>query len=217
MNDYSPPYTVGDNAGTLRFLAPTVVLDGTILGLATNGLQQVLASDPTNSAGNKSALGYIEALGGKLYVGNAVSASDPDTADFQAQSIVISPQTSPILPATFQPTDSLPSSLFSTISGVTVSKSILPAATLTNAGLSTLSLAANTTITVEPGAQVTLNPGGSFQAIARRIENYGGITARGGNISLSLQTNVTTNPIPDQSGQPDQYELHPSQRGDLPG
>ena len=118
------------------------------------------------------------------------------------QSIVISSQTSPTLPTTFQPADSLPSSLFSTISGVTVSKSILPAATLTNAGLSTLSLAANATITVQPGAQVTLNPGGTFQAIARRIENYGGITAPGGNITLSLQTDLTTNAMPDANGNP---------------
>ena len=61
VNSYSPAYTVGNNAGTLSLLAPTVVLDGTILGTATNGLQQVLTSDPTNSAGNQLARDMLRA------------------------------------------------------------------------------------------------------------------------------------------------------------
>ncbi len=66
---------------------------------------------------------------------------------------------------------------------------------MSNAGLSTLSLAANTTITVDKGAQITLNSGGSFNARARRIENYGAITALGGSINLGIETNLTTNPV----------------------
>ncbi len=68
-----------------------------------------------------------------------------------------------------------------------------PPPRLTNAGLSTISLAANTTITIEKGAQITLNPGGTFNAWARKIEDYGGITALGGSINLALQTNMTSN------------------------
>ena len=62
---------MGSNAGTLSLQAGTVVLDGTILGLVTNGLQQVLAADPTNSTGNQSDSGYTEAQGGTLLIGGA--------------------------------------------------------------------------------------------------------------------------------------------------
>jgi filamentous hemagglutinin family protein len=188
VNSYSASYTVGSNAGILSLEAGTVVLDGTILGLVTNGLQQVLAADPTNSTGNQSESGYVEATGGQLIVGNVAAAGNNngidkgDTANFVTQEIVVGAQAGPVLPATFQPTDPLPSST-----------TVLSASTLTKAGLSAISLTANTTITVEKGARITLNPGGTFNAWARRIDDEGGITALGGSINLALQTNVTSN------------------------
>jgi filamentous hemagglutinin family protein len=190
LRQYSQGYTVGSNAGTLSLQAPTVVLDGTILGFATNGIQQVLAADPTNIAGNQSAYGYAEAEGGTLKIGKTDVATGEDTTNFVVQAIVVSPQGSP-LPSTFQPTDPLPSTT-----------TTLAESTLNNAGLSNLSLAANTTITVQKGAQVTLNPGGTFLARAREIENFGGITAPGGTINLSIETDLTTNPNPNTSGIP---------------
>jgi filamentous hemagglutinin family protein len=185
VNAYSQSYTVGSNAGTLWLQAPTVVLDGIILGIATNGIQQVLAANPTNLSGNESAYGYTEAQGGTLEIGIGPSGSGTSTgaANFLLQSITVSGQTIPVLPAAFEPTDPLPST-----------NTVLPAPTLTNAGLSALYLSANTTITVQAGAQITLNPGGTFQAVARRIENYGGITAPGGTINLLLQTDQTSDP-----------------------
>ena len=196
VNAHSGSYTVGSNAGTLSLQAGTVVLDGTILGLVTNGIQQVLTVDPTNSTGNQSEYGYTEAEGGTLLIGGGVgstsgSGNSGDTADFAVRSITVSPLTSPILSAAFQPADPLPSAT-----------TVLSAVTLSHAGLSALSLYANTTITVQAGSQITLNPGGTFLATARRIENYGGITAPGGSISLSLQTDMTSNPIPDGNGNP---------------
>ena len=182
-----PAYTVGANAGTFSLQAGTIVLDGTLLGLAFNGLQQTDAANPSNGTGNQSVAGYAEALGGTLNIGNTVKAAGNsgdtgDAANFITGEIVVSPQASPVLPATFRPTDSLPSP-----------QTVLSAATLSNAGLSTLSVAANTTITVQKGAQITLNPGGTFNAWARRIVDDGGITALGGNINLKIQTNATTN------------------------
>jgi filamentous hemagglutinin family protein len=192
MNQYVQAYTVGSNAGILSLIAPTIVLDGIILGFATNGLQQVLAANPTNPEGNQSADGYIEAMGGTLIIGNTTAAADNgsgsgDQTNFSTTAIVVSGQTGPVLPATFQPTDSQ-----GNITPLPSTTTVLPAATLSNAGLSTLSLAANTTITVQQGAQITLNPGGTFNAWARRIEEYGGITALGGSINLAIQTDMTT-------------------------
>src|SRR5208283_3094486 len=102
-------YTVGRSAGTLSLQAPTIVLDGAILGFVTNGLQQVLAADPTNSAGNISALGFAEAQGGTLLIGGGKnsgalsSGTLADQTDWTVQSIVVSAGTSPVLPSTFQP------------------------------------------------------------------------------------------------------------------
>ncbi len=193
MRQYVQGYTVGSNAGILSLQAPTIVLDGTILGIVTNGLQQVLTSDPTNSSGNQSASGYTEAQGGTLLIGGAVGSipvprTDGDQVDNFVQSITVSPQTSPVLSAVFQPAD-----LQGHITPLPSTTTLLSAPILTNAGLGTLNLAANTAITVQKGAQITLNPGGTFQASARRIENYGGITVPGGKISLLLQTDVTSN------------------------
>jgi hypothetical protein len=193
VNKYSPSYTVGSNAGVLNLLAPQVVLDGTLFGGATNGVQQVLAMDPTNSTGNQSESGYVEAQGGTLDIGNTSltnGAAMGDSVDFVTREIVVSPQAAE-LPAAFQPTDPLPSSA-----------TVLSAPTLTNAGLSNLNLAVNTTLTVQKGAQITLSPGGAFVARAREIEDYGGIAVPGGTISLSLQTDVTSNPIPGSNGKP---------------
>ncbi len=199
VNKYSASYTVGDNAGIFSMQAGTVVLDGTILGSVTNGLQQVLAANPANSTGNQSASGYAEATGGTLKIGNtdvSNGIAQGDTVDFVTREITVTSRTSPVLSAAFQPTDPLPSAA-----------TVLPAATLTNAGLSTLSLAANTTITVEKGAQVTLNHGGAFNARGRRIEDYGGITVLGGSINLSIETDITTNQIISSGNNPNYIPL----------
>jgi filamentous hemagglutinin family protein len=189
VRQYEQAYTVGDNGGILSLQAGQVVLDGVILGETTQGLQQSASANPVNGTGNQSASGYIEPAGGQLIIGNAQAALDDgvgagDSVNFVTRAIVVSAQAGPLLPASFQPTDSL-----------AFSNTVLSASTLSNAGLSNVSLAANTTITVEKGAQVTVNPGGSFNAWARRIEDYGGITALGGSINLEIQTNLTTNRV----------------------
>jgi hypothetical protein len=190
VNKYVSQYRVGSNAGTLSRQAPTVVLDGTLLGQVTNGVQQTMAADPVNGTGNQSASGYIEATGGTLQIGA------PGANDFVVQSITVSPETGPVLSTAFQPTDPLPSP-----------NTVLSAATLNNAGLSSVSIAANATITVAKGTRINLNPGGAFGATARRIEDYGAITVPGGSISLTLATNTTIRGC---------LELHPPGRADLP-
>lgn len=199
VSKYSPSYTVGANAGLLDLQASTVVLDGAVYGKATNGLQQTLSSNPMNSTGYQSESGYAEAEGGTLDIGGGETVDQLYTdrtnadgvSDFVVQSIAVSAQTSPVLAPTFGPVDPL-----------TSSTTVLSAAMLTNAGLSKLNLAANTTISIQKGAQIAVNPGGSLSATARQIMDYGGISAPGGKISLSLKTNITSNPIPDGSGNP---------------
>ncbi len=183
VNEYSPGYTVGSAAGTLWLDAATVVLDGAIYGSATNGLQQTLTSSSTSNAA------YIAVAGGTLQLGGPLtstsSKSDADDTDFMIDSITVAAQTSP-LPASFGPKDTLPSSVAGT--------AVVSSATLSNGGLSAVALYANKTITVGSGAQVTLAPGGTFNATARRIENYGAIAVPGGTISLTLQPDMTNDP-----------------------
>jgi filamentous hemagglutinin family protein len=206
---YVPEYFVGNDAGTLNLLAGTVVLDGSILGSVTKGIQQTWSPASMPSTVNPVyATIYREPVGGTLNIGNVTAVNNGVTGDstnFVASEIVISPQ-APALPAGFQPTTALPSST-----------TYLSSAVLNNAGLSYLGLAANTSITVESGARINLVPAGTFQtytdstgatvnaianggfdatfvARARKIVNYGDITVPGGNISLSIETDVTSNP-----------------------
>ncbi|MGD0230326.1 MAG: filamentous hemagglutinin N-terminal domain-containing protein, partial [Syntrophorhabdales bacterium] len=182
VNKYVPQYTVGSNAGALTLQASTVALDGTLLGQATNGLQQTSASNPVNGTGNQSESGYIEATGGKLNITvTGGIASDP-----QGGSITLSSETTPLSPD-FTPTNSK-----GNITPLPSNNTVLSAATLDNADLSTLTLAANTTITLARDTGITLAPGGAFNATARRIEDYGSVTVPGGSIGLTLATNTTS-------------------------
>ena len=222
VKQYVQAYTVGDDAGSLSLMGGQVVLDGSILGGVTKGLQQTWSPmtmptvlDPKSETVNR------EPIGGKLTIGNAEvqnNGSTGDTVDFFTREIVVSPQTSP-LPQGFQPTDPLPSS-----------RTVLSAAILNNAGLSFLGLAANTSITVEKGAQINLIPAGTFRtstdstgqvvnaienggfgavftARAGRIVNYGDINVPGGAINLSIETNVTSNPAIASGPNPDYVPL----------
>ncbi len=186
VKQYVQQQIIGNDAGLLSLQARQVVLDGRILGRVTRGLQQTMAADPVSEAGDQTKYGYREPAGGRLLIGNTEVTNVPaggDSVNFLIEAITVSAQASPLPPA-FQPADSVPAST-----------TTLPADVLNAAGLRSISLAANTTITLEKGANVTLNPGGAFNARARRIESYGGITALGGSINLAIETNMTTNPL----------------------
>ncbi|NWF55450.1 MAG: filamentous hemagglutinin N-terminal domain-containing protein, partial [Syntrophaceae bacterium] len=186
LNQYVQQRVIGSDAGSLALLAKQVVLDGTIRGQVEKGLTQYLTAEPVNAMGYQTRSGYVEPVGGGLTIANTFDRNISgygDQVDFFVQEMRISANVSP-LPSHFLPTDALPTS-----------KTILPAQTLSAAGLSNVVLAANTGITVDPGARVNLRPGGTFSARARRIEHYGEINVPGGSISLSIETNKTTNPI----------------------
>lgn len=175
--DYVQEYTVGSDAGSLTLQGTQIVLDGTILGEATRGIQQTLSSTD-----DETKRDYVEPKGGTLIIGNTDAiVTDPSSTDFFTKSVVVSGTATP-LSSTFKSDGVL------TGTGAT----ILSAGILSSAGLSKIAIAANTGLTIESGARITLNAGGAFDVRARRIENYGSVTVPGGSISFNLEANKTT-------------------------
>ena len=146
---------MGNDAGALNLLTGTAVLNGSVLGDVTKGVQQTWSPASMPSTVNPIyATIYREPVGGSLNIGNVAvvnSGVAGDTVNFVTTEIVVSPQAAS-LPAGFQPTTPLPSST-----------TYLSAAMLNNAGLNHLGLAANNGITVQSGASVNLVPAGTFQ------------------------------------------------------
>ncbi len=181
LNDYSPGYIEGSDAGSLMLVARTVVLDGMLDGSVVPGIYQTEASEPKDEYGNQTKRGYKEPRGGILTIGlgsESVVAYQSEI-DRVVHEIVVQSDPVPISES-FGPEDDLLSE-----------KTYLSAELLKKAGLSGLGINANTKITVEKNALISLNPGGTFSARARSIEHKGDINVPSGEIYMGIMSNVT--------------------------
>ncbi len=177
-------YVQGSNAGSLNIIqAKQVTLDGSIKGSATTGVYQTATSELTNSMGEQKTLGAARPVGGTLVIGGQPDdPADPYIENFYIDQVIIKPSGA-TLPAGFGPTDNLYTGF---------SPSILSAAELSAAGLSTIVISSNTSITTQPGALIALQPGGSFSAYARIIDHEGKIVVPAGKINLTAIDNFTS-------------------------
>jgi filamentous hemagglutinin len=185
-----PAHTEGSNAGSLTIGALQAVLDGTITGKVEKGMYQYLAANPEGKSG------YVEPLGGELYLGNTLSTTtDNDSLDRYLGDVVITGQTGPVLTSDFTSESAL-----SDVPVLAAGKTVISSIVLSNAGLSKIYLAANKTVKIEKDAVITLSTGkqdqttSTFQIVARRIEHYGIVRAPGADIKLTIEGNKTTNP-----------------------
>lgn len=181
-------FDAGGDAGSLTLQAPKIVLDGTLDGRVVTGPFQTLSSVPLDALGNPTSAGTVVPAAGSLIVGTASN----DQGSQIVNEVEIVPEAAPLAAngngSGFTASDSLEDPW----------KTVLSAKMLNNAGLGKIEIDANTLVTIGAGASLSVRPGGSFTAAARRIEQYGEITAPAGSVILTARDNLTTaHPTPD--------------------
>ncbi len=171
LSHYESSYVQGASAGSVTFVAPSQVLDGT--------LQAHVVSGPYQRGPLGSAFGDAP-LGGTLTIGVASGQIAGQTAlqptyDFFSPSMVVTGSPTPVVVAD---TAALP-----------IQALQLPVADLTAAGFTTLQLYSNTSVTLPAGLPLQLTPGASLTVQAPRIDLDSSITAPAGTLSF---TNLPT-------------------------
>jgi filamentous hemagglutinin family protein len=171
VTNYVGSYVEGANAGSLSLSAGKIVLDGGIHGAATVGVYQTRTLELLDKMGNENTLGLQAPTGGTLIIGSQPTGGVVSSQDFIVDSVVL-----------YGPNDVLPSNSDTTY---------LSAQKLSQAGLSSLQVAANTSITIAADADVSLSPGGSLSFVARAIDVEGTVRVPSGSINLTDEDNVT--------------------------
>lgn len=182
VTEYASSYYEGSDAGTLVFRTRGVLMDGTLDGSVNFGTYQLQAMGSDDESGSQPS-------GGHLLIGEAPAGNvSYEQRDLITNEIVVQAESTP-LPQSFGPDDALPDHYFKASSGHLIT--MLPADTISAAGLSQLSLYTNAQLTIEKGASISLLPNGSFTATTRSILNEGSIYVPAGSILLNLDENVS--------------------------
>ena len=183
LNDYSPGYIVGSDAGQLTLIGKTIVLNGMLDGSVVPGIYQTEASEPEDEHGSQTARGRKEPQGGALIIGDSNALIKNETIrDFVVDEVVVKSEAAS-LPEGFGPDSSA-------ITG----KTYLSAEKLNAAGLSNLGIYTNTRFKTEKDARIALRAGSGFSATARSIEHHGEISVPAGMINLTITDNKTSSP-----------------------
>ncbi len=175
---YLPAFKQGADAGTLKIDARKIVLDGTMDAHVERGIYQNALEDPTDSYGNKAAIGRKVPKAGTLQIGDITG-----TSLHLADAIVIKEEMAPA-------TVSVDTPLTDHDDPVRLSE--LSSETLNKAGLGSLSLYANTTIKVDDNVNLKLAELGSVDFRANNIEHRGSIRIPSGNVSFTLLGNTSS-------------------------
>jgi filamentous hemagglutinin family protein len=182
--DYGAGYVQGGDAGTLRLIGRSVVLDGTLWAGAYAGLYQTLPADPEDENGYASGAGARRPSGGTLVVGDQEGRTQT-FPEFTTEDIRVVAETVP-LPPDFGPDTAMPALMpevarLTDVSGNAVPLTFLSAAALSGSGLSNIDLYANTQITVAEDAALTPGPGnwsGLWKTLAGEMAGRVSLTAR---------------------------------------
>jgi hypothetical protein len=172
ISHYEAGYTQGADAGSVQFMAPTMVLNGTFQGNVVNGPRQRSVS--------------TMAQGGQFIIGDPTgglsnSGLGSGTPDFRAPEVQLT-QTAPNI--VFDNDTALPSNLVLD----------LPVSFMTAGGFSRVQISSNERISLAADTPLTVLPGGSLSLLAPRIDIDSSISAPGGNISAqSLVTVISPN------------------------
>jgi len=188
-------YYTGADAGLLVMSAPTIVLDGSLDGTTMPGFYQTEENELEDDLGNQYVSGVRQPAGGRFEIKDGTSqivVTDdkeglPD--DFGADSDLAGVA---FLKSDYADDDH------------PFYKTMLSSDTLSQSGLSFLSMIARTSIDIEEGASVTLEANGEFEknvdrffAQARTININGDITAPSGIIELKTLTRSVEEGNPD--------------------
>lgn len=204
LRQYWAAHIEGEDAGTLKLDARTLVLDGRMDGSVGRGIFQTEEGDPEDEYGFRTARGLREPRGGKLQIGSS-SGSSIDEIDFMVGEIVVKRDVAPLsrsfkagdaVPDRFPGDENLAATQFPGSDGarepVPVKTSYLSAEKLSSSGLSEVSLATNTRIKIDPDASISLPAGGTFAATANSIVHEGELSVPAGIVSFTAKDNFTT-------------------------
>jgi filamentous hemagglutinin len=164
LSHYDPGYVEGAAAGTVSIAAPSVALEGTLVGTASNGALQ--RANPVS--------------GGKLIIGLPGGLSTSPGLDFLAPSVEFVAQQTPLVVSDNTP---LPAQTLQ-----------LSTDYLTAGGFTSTKIYSNGPVTLPAGLPLNLNPGGSLLIDAPRITIDSSITAIGGGIQLENISTVSVGP-----------------------
>ena len=176
---YSAGYVQGFSAGSVTFAAPSMALQGSLVGTAVNGIYQRDASKiPTESLLGFLTGGHGIASGGTLTIGLSTPVFTNGVPDFFSPGVIFANDTAPIVVADGAP---LPPQTLQ------LSPSYISAG-----GFAQTQIFSDSTVTLPAGMPLNLGAGGSLQVEAARISINSDIQALSGAISLvSAETSAS--------------------------
>jgi filamentous hemagglutinin len=160
LSAYQPGYVQGAPAGSVQIAAPNMVLQGSLLGSAINGMYQ---RSPSTAV-----------LGGQLIIGIPGGVGNSGTTpplDYFAPAVQLTTTPTPIIVADDA---SLPGQL--TLD--------LPVSYLTTSGFTSTKIYSNYGVILPAGTPLTLPPGSTFTVDAARVDVLSSITDAGGTLSF---------------------------------
>jgi filamentous hemagglutinin family protein len=174
-------YVQGFSAGAVTFAAPSLALQGSLVGNAVNGIFQRTAAPADSLIGYMAANGYIPAnnlvtpngiaTGGTLVIGESSPLFTAGAPDFFSPSVVFANNVPPVVVAEGAP--------------FTQQTLDLPVSYITSGGFSQTQIYSDSTVTLPSGVPLNLGAGGLLQIIAPRINIDSNIQALGGTIDLA--------------------------------
>ena len=157
LSHYEAGYVQGANAGNLTFAAPSMVLNGTLIGHVDNGPFQ--RTDATRLSGGTLTIGLSAGLTPQALVIDFLSPSvDFTNAPFP----VVVDDAAPLPPATLE----------------------LPVDYLVNGGFTNTAIYSNSRVSLPANLPLQLIPGSAFAVQAARIDIFSDITALGGALAF---------------------------------
>ncbi|HTB66252.1 MAG TPA: filamentous hemagglutinin family protein [Steroidobacteraceae bacterium] len=163
LSSYQPGYVQGAAAGSVQFVAPSLVLQGNLAATAVTGPYQRTASG--------SGM-----LGGTLIIGAPGNSANGSQFDYLAPSIEVVAAASPVIVSNSATLPELPLQL--------------PATYLTGDGFSHIQLESNTSFLLPQGEPLLLPPGTTLMVQAARIDIDSSITSLGGSLILQSEPTV---------------------------
>jgi filamentous hemagglutinin len=166
LSSYQPGYVQGAAAGSVQFVAPTMVLQGTLQGSAVNGMYQRTPSTVVS--------------GGQLTIGLPLGA-----ADLQASNQI--DYVAPAVRLTSTPTPIVVSDDAALPSPLTLD---LPISYLTSSGFTSTRIFSNKDVTLPAAMPLVLAPGSKLSIDAARVDLLSSITDPDGTLSFQNTFNV---------------------------
>lgn len=166
LSAYQPGYVQGAPAGSVQIAAPNMVLQGSLLGSAVNGMYQRTPSTAVP--------------GGQLIIGIPGGVGNSGTTpplDYFAPAVQLTTTPTPIIVADDA---SLPGRL--TLD--------LPVSYLTTSGFTSTKIYSDYGVILPSGTPLTLPPGSTFAVDAARVDVLSSITDAGGTLSFQNVDNV---------------------------